>query len=73
MCAIHSVKSNDGNTIQYQFNGSEEVHWCRHKSFHALTRDIGLTQQSTCTMSCLISRLVEQYNPLMCACKKGRL
>jgi hypothetical protein len=30
------------------------------RSSHALTRNIGSTQQSTCTMSCLISRLVEQ-------------
>jgi hypothetical protein len=29
------------------------------RSPHALTRNIGLTQQSTCTISCLISRPVE--------------
>jgi hypothetical protein len=30
-----------------------------HRSSHALTCNIGSTQQSSCTMSCLISHLVE--------------
>jgi hypothetical protein len=38
---------------------------------HAFTRNLGSTQQTTCTMSCLVSRLVDLYNSLICAHKKG--
>jgi hypothetical protein len=40
---------------------------------HAFTRNLGSTQQTTYTMSCLISRLVDLYNSLLCAHKKGIL
>jgi hypothetical protein len=37
---------------------------------HALTRNFGWTQQTTSTMTCLVSHLVELYNSLICAYKK---
>jgi hypothetical protein len=40
---------------------------------HAFTRNLGSTQQTTYTMSCLVSRLVDLYNYLICAHKKGIL
>jgi hypothetical protein len=43
------------------------------RPFHALTRNFGMTQQTTSTMTCLVSRLVELYNSLICAYKKGIL
>jgi hypothetical protein len=36
---------------------------------HAFTRNFGSTQQTTYTMSCLVSRLVDLYNSLVCAHK----
>jgi hypothetical protein len=41
--------------------------------FHAFTCNLGSTQQTTYTMSCLVSRLVDLYNSLICAHKKGIL
>jgi hypothetical protein len=40
------------------------------RSSHAFTRNLGSTQQTTYTMSCLVSRLVDLYNSLICAHKK---
>jgi hypothetical protein len=40
---------------------------------HALTRNLGSTQQKTCTISCLVSCLIKLYNSLICAYKKGIL
>jgi hypothetical protein len=37
---------------------------------HAFTRNLGSTQQTTYTMSCLVSRQVDLYNSLTCAHKK---
>jgi hypothetical protein len=37
---------------------------------HAFTRNLWSTQQTTYTMSCLVSRLVDLYNSLICAYKK---
>jgi hypothetical protein len=34
---------------------------------HAFTHNLGSTQQTTYTMSCLVSRLVDLYNFLICA------
>jgi hypothetical protein len=40
---------------------------------NAFTRNLGSTQWTTYTMSCLVSRLVDLYNSLTCAHKKGIL
>jgi hypothetical protein len=37
---------------------------------HAITRNFGSTQQTTYAMSCLVSRLMDLYNSLICAHKK---
>jgi hypothetical protein len=52
---------------------SGQVHWCGHRLSNAFTRNLGSTQQTTYTMSCLVSRLVDLYNSLTCAHKKGIL
>jgi hypothetical protein len=37
---------------------------------HVFTRNLGSTEQTTYIMSCLVSRLVDLYNFLICAHKK---
>jgi hypothetical protein len=37
---------------------------------HAFTRNLGSTQQTTYTMTCLVSRLIDLYNSFICAHKK---
>jgi hypothetical protein len=41
-----------------------------HATENYFTRNLGSTQQTTCTMSCLLSHLVGLYNFLICAHKK---